>query len=102
LPGLADPQRAPAGYRTIPALVDGDPLGENAQAVGQPRGAKAITERTPKDGLALMKKLAWASALLLAASPAAAQVATWLSQQQLGGRSVHTAPSPNDSRFRID
>jgi hypothetical protein len=29
LPGLADPQRAPAGYCTIPALVDGGRLGEN-------------------------------------------------------------------------
>ncbi len=44
LPGLADPQRAPAGYRTIPALVDGGHLGENALAVGQPRDAQAITE----------------------------------------------------------
>ena len=35
-----------------------------------------------------MKKLALVSALLLAASPAAAQVATSLSQQQLGGQSV--------------
>jgi hypothetical protein len=38
-----------------------------------------------------MKKLALISALLLAASPAAAQVATSLSQQQLGGQCVQSA-----------
>ena len=41
---LADPQRAPAGYRTIPAQDVGGRLGENAPAVGQPRDAQAITE----------------------------------------------------------
>ena len=41
---LADPHRAPAGYRAIPALVDGGRLGENAGALGQPRDAKAISE----------------------------------------------------------
>jgi hypothetical protein len=38
-----------------------------------------------------MKKLALISALLLAASPAAAQVATSLSQQRTGGQSVQSA-----------
>jgi hypothetical protein len=39
LPALVDPHRAPAGYRTVPALVDGGRLEENARAVGQPRDA---------------------------------------------------------------
>ena len=41
---LADPQRAPAGYRKIPAQDDGRRLEENAPAVGQPRDAQGITE----------------------------------------------------------
>jgi hypothetical protein len=44
LPGLADPHRALAGYRAIPAAVDGGRLGENAPERGQPRDGKAITE----------------------------------------------------------
>jgi len=34
LPELADPHRAPAGYRGIQALVDGGRLGGNAPALG--------------------------------------------------------------------
>jgi hypothetical protein len=45
LPGLADPHRAPAGYRKIPAQEDGRRLEENAPALGRPRDAQAITER---------------------------------------------------------
>jgi len=41
---LADPHRALAGYRTIPAQDDGGRLEENAPAVGQPRDAQAIIE----------------------------------------------------------
>ena len=44
LPGLADPHRALAGYRTIPARDDGGRRGESAPALGQPRDAQAITE----------------------------------------------------------
>jgi hypothetical protein len=44
LPVLADPHRAPADYRTIPAQDDGRRPQENAPAVGQPRDAQAITE----------------------------------------------------------
>jgi hypothetical protein len=39
-PGLADPHRALAGYRAIPAQEVGGPLGENAPVVGQLRDAK--------------------------------------------------------------
>ena len=42
---LADPHRAPVGYRKIPALDDGRRLEENAPALGQPRDARATTER---------------------------------------------------------
>jgi hypothetical protein len=51
-----------------------------------------------------MKKLTSISALLLAASPAAAQVATSLSQQQLGGQSVQSAPTqaPTTGVFCIE
>jgi hypothetical protein len=41
---LADPQRAPAGYRAIPAQEVGGHLEENARALGQPRDAQVITE----------------------------------------------------------
>jgi serine protease Do len=44
LPGLANPRRARAGYRAIPALVDGARLGENAPARGQPHDAHHISE----------------------------------------------------------
>jgi len=48
-----------------------------------------------------MRELILISALFLAASPAAAQVAISLSQQGLGGQSgrVRSDPSPNDRRF---
>jgi len=51
-----------------------------------------------------MKKLALASALLLAASPAAAQVAPSLSGQQLGGHSVQPTASqaPTTGVFCIE
>ena len=51
-----------------------------------------------------MKKLALAFALFLAASPAAAQVATSLSQQQLGGQSVESAATqaPTTGVFCIE
>ncbi len=45
LPGLADPHRAPADYRVIPARDDGRRREENAPALGQPRDAQPITER---------------------------------------------------------
>ena len=48
LPGLADPHRALAGYRAIPALVDGGHPGENAPAPGQHRDALPITERVDR------------------------------------------------------
>src|SRR6516162_5538010 len=51
-----------------------------------------FTERAPRDSLALMKKLALIYALLLAASPAAAQLATSQRVQQLGGESVQSTP----------
>ena len=38
------PHPAPAGYRSIAALVDGDRLGEIAAAVGQPLDAHPIIE----------------------------------------------------------
>jgi hypothetical protein len=44
LPGLADPHRALAGCRAIPARDVGGPLEENALAVGQPPDAQAISE----------------------------------------------------------
>ena len=44
LPGLADPHRALADYRKIPAQEDGGRREENAPALGQPRDAQAITE----------------------------------------------------------
>src|SRR6516225_417872 len=44
LPGLADPHRALAGYRTIPAQEVGGHREENAPALGQPRDAQVITE----------------------------------------------------------
>jgi hypothetical protein len=44
LPGLVDPHPAGADYRAIPAQEVGGRLEENAPAVGQPRGAQAITE----------------------------------------------------------
>jgi hypothetical protein len=47
----------------------------------------------PRDSLAQMKKLALISALLFAASPAAAQVATSQSEAQLGGQSIQSAGS---------
>jgi hypothetical protein len=56
LPALADPHRALADYRKIPAQDVGGRLEENARALGQPRDAQAITERAPKNSLALMKK----------------------------------------------
>ena len=37
---LADPHRAPAGYRKNPAQDDGRRLEENAPALGQLRGAQ--------------------------------------------------------------
>ena len=39
LPGLADPHRAPAGCRAIPAQEVGGHREENALALGQPRDA---------------------------------------------------------------
>lgn len=44
MPGPANRHRALAGYRAIPALVDGGRPGENAPARGQPRDAHLITE----------------------------------------------------------
>jgi serine protease Do len=44
LPGLANPRRALAGYRAIPALGDGGRQGENAPARGQPHDAHHISE----------------------------------------------------------
>ncbi len=41
---MAYPHPAPAGYRSIAALVDGDRLGEIAAAVGQPLDAHPIIE----------------------------------------------------------
>jgi hypothetical protein len=41
---LADPQRALAGCRAIPAQEAGGHLEENAPAVGQPRAAQVIIE----------------------------------------------------------
>src|SRR6516165_7712841 len=43
-PALADPQRALAGCRAIPAQEAGGHLEENAPAVGQPRAAQVIIE----------------------------------------------------------
>ena len=45
LPGLADPHRAPAGCRAIPAQEVGGHPEENAPALGLHRDAQAITER---------------------------------------------------------
>ncbi len=42
---LADPHRALADYRKIPAQDVGGRPEENAPALGQPRDAQAITER---------------------------------------------------------
>ena len=56
LPGLADPHRALADYRAIPARDDGGRREENALAVGRPRDAQ-VTERL-RDSLVLMKKFA--------------------------------------------
>ena len=47
----------------------------------------------PRDSLVLMKKLALIYALLLAASPAAAQLATSSRVQQLGGPAVQSTPT---------
>jgi hypothetical protein len=44
LPELADPHRAPADYRTIPAQDDDRRLEKNAPALGQLRDALAIIE----------------------------------------------------------
>src|SRR5262249_4716095 len=50
----ADRLRAPAGCRAIPAQEVGGDREENAPAVGQPRAARAITERWgPKSRLPL-------------------------------------------------
>ena len=51
-----------------------------------------------------MRKVLLISALLLAASPAAAQVATSLSQRQLGGQSVQSAATqaPRTGVFFIE
>jgi len=43
---LADPHRARADYRTIPAQDDGRRLQENAPALGQPRGAQVKVTKT--------------------------------------------------------
>src|SRR5215472_10449686 len=67
---MADPQRAPAGCRAIPAQEVGGHLEENAPAVGQPRDARPITESS-QESVLQMKRAALISALLLAASPAA-------------------------------
>src|SRR6516162_8175184 len=63
-----------------------------------------FTERAPRDSLALMKKLALIYALLLAASPAAAQLATSQRVQQLGGESVQSTPieAPRTGVFCIE
>jgi len=45
LPALANPHRAPAGCRAIPAQEVGGHREENAPALGQPRDAQAFTER---------------------------------------------------------
>ena len=45
LPGPADPHRALADYRKIPAQEDGRRQEENAPVLGQRRDAQAITER---------------------------------------------------------
>ena len=44
LPGLADPHRALADYRKIPAQEDGRRREENAPVLGQRRDAQAISE----------------------------------------------------------
>jgi hypothetical protein len=54
-PALADPRRAQAGCRAIPARDVGGRRKENAPVVGQPRDALAITEssgqsRAPSHG----------------------------------------------------
>src|SRR5262249_45344723 len=54
-PVLADPQRARAGCRAIPAREVGGHPEENAPALGQPRAVQAITEsdgqsRAPPQG----------------------------------------------------
>ena len=65
---------------------------------------RLFTERAPRDSLALMKKLALIYALLLAASPAAAQLATSQRVQQLGGESVQSTPieAPRTGVFCIE
>jgi len=65
---------------------------------------RLFTERAPRDSLALMKKLALIYALLLAASPAAAQVATSVEVQQLGGPPVQSTPieAPRTGVFCIE
>jgi hypothetical protein len=52
---------------------------------------RLLLRGAPRDSLALMKKLALISVLLLAASPATAQVVTSLSEAQLGGQSIQSA-----------
>ncbi len=81
---LVDPHRVLAGYRTTPAQDVGGRREENAPGLGQRRDALAITER--------LREIVWYyeearvdSALLLAASPAAAQLATSSRVQQSGG-----------------
>jgi len=46
---LADPHRAPAGYRPIPALEVGGRREENAPAVGQPRDVQVIIESDQRE-----------------------------------------------------
>jgi hypothetical protein len=80
------------GYRAISALVDGGRLGENAPALFQPLGAKVISDRAPRDGLAQMKKLALISAPVN-------QLAFWFPPEiQLGAPSCANG-EPNRGTF---
>ena len=54
---------------------------------------RAVASSAPRDSLVLMKKLALIYALLLVASPAAAQLTTSSRVQQLGGPSVQSTPT---------
>src|SRR5215831_13150015 len=65
---------------------------------------RLLLREAPRGSLVLMKKLALICALLLAASPAAAQLATSQRVQQLGGESVQSTPieAPRTGVFCIE
>jgi hypothetical protein len=93
--------RYSAGARCGQAPAVGRRLGRMLRQLASLATRRLLLRELPKDSLAPMKNLTLASALLLAASPAAAQVAT---SQQSGGQSVQSAATqaPTTGVFCIE